>query len=481
VAGKTATLSIKIVGDASQARKGFEDAESAADKFGRGLDKASVAATGALGGIALLAKGAVDAASELEQSTGAIDAVFGDWALDIEQAAQQAASAVGLSTSAYENMATVIGSQLKNAGMNIGDVTNQTQTLIAMGADMASVFGGTAADAVAALSSALKGEMDPIEAYGVTLNQAAVQAQMAADGTDKLEGAAAKQAQTQAVLELITAQTAATQGQWAAQTGTVAEQQQILSARLEDTQAKLGEALLPVMVAVIDKLTGMATWVTANVDTVQKLALGVAALAGTILVVNGAVKVYEAATKVAAAAQWLWNAAMSANPIALVVIAIAAVAAGIYLAYQKFDTFRNIVDTVGRALKTAFDGAKTAISWVVDKIQWLLDKAGSVGSWVGDLFGAPAAGAAAGGGGAARGLYGAPAGAAGRLLGAGSSTAGAVGPGAGRGGLTLAPAGDTYHITVNGALDPDGTADRIQSLLDRRARMTGRAAAGAFA
>jgi hypothetical protein len=425
VPGKTATLSIKIVGDASDAKKGFDDAESAADKFGRGLDKASVAAVGALGGIGLLAKGAVDAASELEQSTGAIDAVFGDWALDIEQAAQGAAQAVGLSTSAYENMATVIGSQLKNAGMNIGDVTNQTQALI---------------------------------------------------------GAAAQQAKTQAILQLITEQTAATQGQWAAQTGTVAEQQQILSSRLEDTQAKLGQALLPVMVAVIDKLTGMATWVTANVDTVQKLALGVAALAGTILVVNGAVKVYEAATKVAAAAQWLWNAAMSANPIALVVIAIAAVAAGIYLAYQKFDTFRNIVDTVGRALKTAFDGAKTAISWVVDKIQWLLDKAGSVGSWVGNLFGSAApAGGGAGGGGAARGLYGAPAGAAGRLLGASSSTAGAVGPGAGRGGSTAVPVQQvTNNFTINGVLDADDAADKIGRLLDRRARMTGRAAAGAF-
>jgi hypothetical protein len=60
---------------------------------------------------------AFNAASDLQQSTGAIDAVFGDWALDIEQAAQGAADAVGLSTSEYENLAAVIGSQLKGAGM----------------------------------------------------------------------------------------------------------------------------------------------------------------------------------------------------------------------------------------------------------------------------------------------------------------------------------------------------------------------------
>jgi hypothetical protein len=37
------------------------------------------------------------------------------------------------------------------------------------------------------------------------------------------------------------------------------------------------------------------------------------------------------ATKLAAAAQWLWNAALAANPIALVVIAVAALTAGVIL------------------------------------------------------------------------------------------------------------------------------------------------------
>ena len=47
----------------------------------------------AVAGAALVAfgKASFDAASELEQSTGAIDAVFGDWAVDVEQNAQKAA------------------------------------------------------------------------------------------------------------------------------------------------------------------------------------------------------------------------------------------------------------------------------------------------------------------------------------------------------------------------------------------------------
>jgi anti-sigma28 factor (negative regulator of flagellin synthesis) len=139
------------------------------------------------------------------------------------------------------------------------EMKDKTTALIAKGADMAAIFGGTAADAVDALSSALKGEMDPIERYGVSLNQAAIQTQMAADGTDKLTGAAQKQAQTNAILELITKQTADTQGQWAAQSGTAAEAQQILGAKVENLKAKIGEGLLPMFAsAAVDLGQGAA-------------------------------------------------------------------------------------------------------------------------------------------------------------------------------------------------------------------------------
>lgn len=66
------------------------------------------------------------------------------------------------------------------------------------------------------------------------------------------------------------------------------------------------------------------------------------------------------ATKTAAVGQWALNAAMSANPVGIVVVAIAALVAGLVLAYNKSETFRNIVDG---AMKVA----KTAIGFVVDR------------------------------------------------------------------------------------------------------------------
>lgn len=48
--------------------------------------------------------------------------------------------------------------------------------------------------------------------------------------------------------------------------------------------------------------------------------------------------VQSLATKTATAAQWLWNAAMTANPIGLIIAGVAAAAAGIYALSKAFDT-----------------------------------------------------------------------------------------------------------------------------------------------
>jgi len=87
------------------------------------------------------------------------------------------------------------------------------------------------------------------------------------------------------------------------------------------------------------------------------------------------------ATKTWTAGQWLLNAALEANPIGLVIAAIAALAAGIVLAYKKSDTFRSIVNG-------AFNAVKNTVSTVWDKISGILSKFKSGISAVGDTAGA---------------------------------------------------------------------------------------------
>lgn len=72
------------------------------------------------------------------------------------------------------------------------------------------------------------------------------------------------------------------------------------------------------------------------------------------------------ASKAMAAAQWLVNAAMSANPIGLVIIAIIALVAGIVLLWNKSETFRTIVLALWGAIKTAI---KATADWILN-VAW---------------------------------------------------------------------------------------------------------------
>lgn len=81
-------------------------------------------------------------------------------------------------------------------------------------------------------------------------------------------------------------------------------------------------------------------------------------LVGKALVMAGlAAKKYAIGTKIGTAATWLFNAALRANPIGIVITAITALVAAIVLAYNKSETFRNIVNAAWTGIKNAVSAA----------------------------------------------------------------------------------------------------------------------------
>jgi hypothetical protein len=77
-----------------------------------------------------------------------------------------------------------------------------------------------------------------------------------------------------------------------------------------------------------------------------------------------------AASRAWAAVQWLVNAALTANPIGIVIVAIAALAAGIIYAYKHSETFRKIVDTAFKAIKGAVG---SAVVFIIGMLRHWLD------------------------------------------------------------------------------------------------------------
>lgn len=248
--------------------------------FGKGLlpsvGKLAVAAGAAFAavGVGGFFKDAVQGAADLEQSVGAIETVFKGSAPQMLSWASTAATSVGLTKNEYAELGTLIGTQLKNGGTAMDELAPKTNNLIGLGADLSSMFGGSTADAVGALSSALKGERDPIEKYGVSLNQAGVDAKAAELGFKKVGGALSAEANQAATLAIIMDQTADAHGNFASEADTLSHKQQVLNALWEDGKTRIGAALVPavsglasILISVLGPaLTGAETGIKTVID-----------------------------------------------------------------------------------------------------------------------------------------------------------------------------------------------------------------------
>lgn len=246
---KSAIMSLRVIADTKQAQSGLKRAGSAVGTF---LKVAGGAAL-AYAGYKLLeyGKNSVKMAGDFEQSVGAIDTVFKGSSGQMHEWSKAAQTNVGLTKNEFNELGTLIGTQLKNGGTAMDQLAPKTNELIGLGADLSSMFGGTSKDAIEALSSALKGERDPIEKYGVSLNQAKIDAEAAALGFKKTGNALSGEASQAATLSLIMKQTADAHGNFAKESGTMQGQLQRADATWKNIQTTIGGLFLPVITTVM--------------------------------------------------------------------------------------------------------------------------------------------------------------------------------------------------------------------------------------
>lgn len=242
---------VSIVGDNRRLSSAVDSSRSQLGKLGGFAKGAGLAVAGGMvvAGAAVAKFGAdsVKAASDSQQSLGATRTVFGKYADDVIARSKDSAKAIGVSANQYRELSNVVGASLSGAGVPMQKAADLTDKLNVRAADLAATFGGTTSDAVSAFSSLLRGEADPIERYGISVKQSDVNARLAAAGQDKLTGAALKQAEMQARLDLAFQQSSKSAGAFGRESDTLANRQQILGAMWEDLKAKAGSVLLPAL------------------------------------------------------------------------------------------------------------------------------------------------------------------------------------------------------------------------------------------
>lgn len=146
----------------------------------------------------------------------------------------------------------------------------------------------------------------------------------------------------------------------------------LLTPAIDKAKEAMGDLATKAKDAVVDKAgEAMSKYGKAALDAAGNAAKATGSfIAQKAAIAGGAIASAAAATAtgIQTAAQWALNAAMAVNPIVWIVIAIAALVAGLVLAYNKSETFRNIVNAVGEAIKNGLGAALEWLKGLWDKI-----------------------------------------------------------------------------------------------------------------
>ena len=142
----------------------------------------------------------------------------------------------------------------------------------------------------------------------------------------------------------------------------------ILKSTLEGIAISFGNILLPAVKKVVDSLQDFLNWLNGLTDGQKQLVVTIAtvvAAIGPVLLIIG--KLITSVTNIIKVVNLLkpafaaLNAVMAANPIAIVVLAIAGLVAALVTLYNKNETFRDFVNTAWAQIKEVISGVVNAL------------------------------------------------------------------------------------------------------------------------
>jgi len=117
--------------------------------------------------------------------------------------------------------------------------------------------------------------------------------------------------------------------------------------------------------AILKAIVPVVNFISSNSDIFAPIAIAI----GTIVT---ALTAWAAVTKIMTIAQALFNAVMAMNPIGLVVIAIAALVAGLVYFFTQTETGKKVFQAFGDVVGTVWAAIQTGFNWVKDNWQLLL-------------------------------------------------------------------------------------------------------------
>jgi hypothetical protein len=359
------TLKLNLLADVSDFSKGMESTQKKLQNFGKKVDQAfkkTAIFAAALGAAAFKFVKAGEAAATSNARIANIAetmGIFGDQAQTVTDRLVKLAEATALNTGVDQNAIKLTQAKLltfkelaQTADVMGGAFDRATMAAV----DMAAAGFGDAESNAVQLGKALNDPIKGITALtrsGITFTEE--QKELI---KSLVESGKTLEAQDM-ILQAIETQVGGT----AEATANASDKMRVGFSLVSE---QLGTALLPIFedlvkflqTRVVPQMEKFADFVGRNTQTIKIFAIGLGSLVailGTLSLVIKAVNIvmttFSAIVKIATGIQAAFNLVMSLNPIALIVLAIAAFVAAIVIAYKKSETFRNLIDGLWQVMK----------------------------------------------------------------------------------------------------------------------------------
>jgi predicted anti-sigma-YlaC factor YlaD len=344
----------------------------------------TVAKWGAAFGAAALFAGnkLANMASDANESINAVSVVFGEASDNIIKFSETAARQVGLSAQEFRQLSTETGTLLKQTGIPMGQVSDQTIELTKRAADLASVFNTDVDQALSAINQAIRGETEAIRKYGADVTDNTLKQYLLAKGIEKSITEMSQQEKTLYRVQAIMEQTDQVTGDFQNTIDGVANSQRVATSLARDYGAELGGYFLEakkraiiLMVKFIDTLKDIVDKTKEVIGWFREhehITIGLSAAIGTGLVVALGLLTKAIIVSVIPA---LVSMATAFAPFLIAGAVIAGVVAGASYLYDNWERIWGAIKDITIAM---IEGIKEAVlsmvTWITDKIDAIFAK-----------------------------------------------------------------------------------------------------------
>lgn len=248
-----------------------QDLEQNVDKM---ISAAKILATATAAAFTAVAAKGVEAASNLNEIQNVVDVAFGKSAAAVDAWSKTAINAYGLNQIEALHYASTLRAMFGSMGLANGAADNMSTSLAGLAGDLASFYNLSTDDAFEKIQAGIAGETKPLKDLGINMDVANLQAYALSQGITKSFSAMSQAEQTTLRYNYLLSVTSMAQGDFARTNGSYANQMRVFQANIESLTVSLGQAVIPLIQAVLpwinmfaQALIGAATTFTQWVDS----------------------------------------------------------------------------------------------------------------------------------------------------------------------------------------------------------------------